>query len=126
MAIATMLDPWFKITLINFSFPKIYQEFEVARNINCVHDSLYELNNEYVVDCTSSHTRQSASKSTKGSSSIGENNSKFKTRGKMEFDQFVRNVDNIQPKKSDLDVHLEEGTFLYADNSDLDFDALEW
>ena len=63
MAIATMLDPWFKITLINFSFPKIYQEFEVARNINCVHDSLYELYNEYVVDYTSSHAGKCASKS---------------------------------------------------------------
>ena len=111
MAIATMLDPRFRITLINFSFPKIYQEFEVARNINCIHDSLYELYNEYVVDYTSSHARQSASKSTEGSSSIGGNNSKFKTRGRMEFDKFVRNVDNIQPTKSYLDVHLEEGIF---------------
>ena len=107
-------------------FPKIYQEFEVARNINCVHDSLYELYNEYVVDYTSSHTGQCASKSIEDSSSVGGNNSKFKTRGRMKFDQFVRNVDNIQPTKSDLDVHLEEGVFLCVDDSDLDFDALEW
>ena len=121
-----MLDPRFRITLINFSFPKIYQEFEVARNINCVHDSLYELYNEYVVDYTSSHTGQCASKSIEDSSSVGGNNSKFKTRGRMKFDQFVRNVDNIQPTKSDLDVYLEEGVFLCVDDSDLDFDALEW
>ena len=50
----------------------------------------------------------------------------LKLEVKWSFDQFVRNVDNIQPIKSDLDVHLEEGTFLCADNSDLDFDALEW
>ena len=49
MAIAAMSDPRFKMALINFSFPKIYQEFEVARNIGCVHDFLYELYNEYVV-----------------------------------------------------------------------------
>ncbi|XP_030959061.1 zinc finger BED domain-containing protein RICESLEEPER 1-like [Quercus lobata] len=97
MAIAVVLDPRFKMTLINFSFPKIYQGFEVARNINCVHDSLYELYNEYVAHYTSSNAGQSASKSTKGSSSVGDNNSKFKTRGRMEFDQFVRNADNIQP-----------------------------
>ena len=107
-------------------FPKIYQEFEVARNINCVHDSLYELYNEYVVDYTSSHAGKCASKSIEDSSSVGGNNSKFKTRGRMKFDQFVRNVDNIQPTKSDLDVHLEEGVFLCVDDSDLDFDALEW
>ena len=126
MAIAAVLDPRFKMTLINFSFPKIYQEFEVVINIDCVHDSLYELYNEYVVDNTSSHAGQSASKSTEGSNSVGGNNSKFKTRGRMKFDQFVRNVDNIQPTKLDLDVHLEEGVFLCADDSNIDFDALEW
>ncbi|KAL4649293.1 hypothetical protein ACB092_01G004900 [Castanea dentata] len=114
MVIAAVLDPQFKMTLINFSFPKIYQGFEVARN-NRVHDSLYQLYNEYVVDYTSSNAEKSASKSTEGSSSVGCNNSKFKTRGRMEFDQFVRNADDIQPAKSYLDVYLEEY-----------FDALEW
>ncbi|KAM4103132.1 hypothetical protein ACJW30_06G056300 [Castanea mollissima] len=104
----------------------IYQGFEVVRNIDHVHDSLYQLYNEYIVDYTLSNAGQSASKSTEGSSSIGGNNSKFKTRGRMEFDQFVRNVDNIQLAKSDLDVYLEEGVFLYSDDSDLDFDVLEW
>ncbi|KAK9992672.1 hypothetical protein SO802_027657 [Lithocarpus litseifolius] len=128
MAITVVLDPRFKMTLINFSFPKIYQGFEVARNIDRVHDALYQHYNEYVVDYTSSNARQSASKSTEGSSSVGGNNSKFKTRGRMEFDQFVRNADNIQPAKLDLDVHLEESDFLCSDDSnlDLDFDALEW
>ena len=126
MAIAAVLDPRFKMTLINFSFPRIYQGFEVARNIDRVHDSLYELYNEYVMDNTPSNARQSASKSTEGSSSVGGNNSKFRTRGRMEFDQFVRNADNIQPAKSYLDVYLEEGVFLCSDDSDIDFDALEW
>ncbi|KAF3946835.1 hypothetical protein CMV_026941 [Castanea mollissima] len=126
MAIVAVLDPRFKMTSINFSFPKIYQGFEVARNIDCVHDSLYQLYNEYVVDYTSSNVGQSASKSTEGSSSVGGNNSKFKTGGRMEFDQFVRNANNIQPAKSDLDMHLEEGVFLCLNDSDLDFDALEW
>ena len=43
----------------------------------------------------------------------------------MEFDQFVRNADNIQLAKSDLDVYLEEGGFLCPDDLDLDIDALE-
>ena len=78
MAIAVVLDPQFKMTLIKFSFPKIYQGFKVARNINRVHNALYQLYNEYVVDYTSSNVGQSASKSTEGSSSVGGNNSKFK------------------------------------------------
>ena len=44
----------------------------------------------------------------------------------MEFDQFIRNTDNIQLAKSDLDVYLEEDGFLCADDLDLDIDALEW
>ena len=125
MAIAAVLDPRFKMTLINFSFPKIYQGFEVARNIDCVHDALYQLYNEYVMDYTSSNAGQSASKSTEGSSSVGGSDSKFKTRGRIESDQFVRNADNIQPTKLDLDVYLEEGGFLCLDDLDLDIDALE-
>ncbi|KAM4118394.1 hypothetical protein ACB094_02G198700 [Castanea mollissima] len=84
----------------------ICQGFEVARNIDRVHDSLYQLYNEYVVNYSSSNAEQSASKSTKGSSIVGSNNSKFKTR--------------------DLDVCLEEDVFLCSGDSDLDFDALEW
>ena len=42
----------------------------------------------------------------------------------MEFDQFVRNADNIQLAKSDLDVYLEGG-FLCLDDLYLDIDALE-
>ncbi|KAM3757589.1 hypothetical protein ACB098_02G200400 [Castanea mollissima] len=86
----------------------ICQGFEVARNIDRVHDSLYQLYNEYVVNYSSSNAEQSASKSTKGSSI------------------FVRNADNIQLAKSDLDVCLEEDVFLCSGDSDLDFDALEW
>ena len=126
MAITAVLDPRFKMTLINFSFPRIYQGFEVARNIDRVHDSLYELYNEYVMDNSPINARQSASKSTEGSSSVGGSNSKFKTRGRIESNQFVRNADNIQPTKSDLDVYLEEGVFLCSDDSDSNFDALEW
>ena len=126
VAIAVVLDPQFKMTLINFSFPKIYQGFVVARNIDRVHGALYQLYNEYVVDYTSSNVGQSASKSIEGSSSVGGNNSKFKTRGRMGFDQFVRNADNIQLAKSYLDVYLEEGVFLCSDDSDSNFDALEW
>ena len=43
----------------------------------------------------------------------------------MEFDQFVRNADNIQLAKSYFDVYLEEGGFLCPDDLDLDIDALE-
>ncbi|KAF3975055.1 hypothetical protein CMV_001660 [Castanea mollissima] len=99
---------------------EIYHGFEVARNIDRVHDSLYQLYNEYVVDYTSCNAGQSASKSTEGSSNVGGNNSKFKTRGGMKFDLFVRNDDNIQPAKLGLDVYLEEGVFLCSDDSDLD------
>ncbi|XP_075663040.1 zinc finger BED domain-containing protein RICESLEEPER 2-like [Castanea sativa] len=119
MAIATVLDPRFKMTLINFSFPKIYQGFEVARNIDRVHDALYQPYNEYVVDYSSSNAGQSASKSTEVNSSFGGNNSKFKTRGRMEFDQFVRNADNIQPAKSDLDVYYLKFRILSKMASDI-------
>lgn len=59
MAMATVLDPRYKMMLIDFCFPEIYLEAEATRNISMVREALYELYNEYGSIHTSSNTEKS-------------------------------------------------------------------
>ena len=57
----------------------------------------------------------------KESSNVGV---KGKTRGRVEFYTYIRNVESsIEQVKSELDVYLEEGVYICGDSN---FDVLEW
>uniref|UniRef100_A0A5B7BBC5 Putative zinc finger BED domain-containing protein RICESLEEPER 2-like n=1 Tax=Davidia involucrata TaxID=16924 RepID=A0A5B7BBC5_DAVIN len=120
MAIAAVLDPRYKMRLIEFCFPKIYSSIEAELHINIVRDSLYELYNDYVVIHSLSYigpkNSQVGSSST-GSNVTSGNTRKTKTRTRSEFDTWAKDLDTIQPTKSDLDVYLEAH---YTCNDDSD------
>ncbi|XP_028060061.1 zinc finger BED domain-containing protein RICESLEEPER 2-like [Camellia sinensis] len=128
MAMATVLDPRYKMILIDFCFPEIYPEAEATRNISMVREALYELYNEYVSIDTSSNTEKSFLHNTRatGSSSSMQGVGKSVVTGKSKFESFVRKFDTIQPVKSDLDIYLEKGVYICNKDSDSCFDALEW
>ncbi|XP_028090266.1 zinc finger BED domain-containing protein RICESLEEPER 1-like [Camellia sinensis] len=129
MAIAAVLDPRFKLMLVQFCFPEIYPEAEATRNISMVRDALYELYNEYVVIHTSSNNEQTLQQSTQeanDSSNATYGSGKALGTGRSKFESFVRKADTIQPAKSDLDIYLEESVYICNEGSNSHFDALEW
>ncbi|CAL5372511.1 unnamed protein product [Camellia sinensis] len=129
MAIAAVLDPRFKLILVQFCFPEIYPEAEATRNISMVRDALYELYNEYVVIHTSSNDEQTLQQSTQeanDSSNATYGFGKALGTGRSKFESFVRKADTIQPVKSDLDIYLEESVYICNEGSNSHFDVLEW
>ncbi|KAA8548312.1 hypothetical protein F0562_004741 [Nyssa sinensis] len=58
MAIDAVLDPRYKMIIVNYCFPEIYSEAEANRNIATVKQVLYKIYNEYVVTHVVTHTAQ--------------------------------------------------------------------
>lgn len=128
MALGAVLDPRYKMTLIDCCFPEIYMESEAARNSSIVLQSLYELYKEYVAAYSLANIEQNSKQSAKElcSSSVVSGEIKKMGGGRSKFESFVRKADIIQPVKSELEIYLEEGVYICDENSDSHFDALEW
>ncbi|KAA8536894.1 hypothetical protein F0562_029372 [Nyssa sinensis] len=134
MAIAAILDPRYKMIIVNYCFPDIYPEAEANRNIVTVKQALYEIYNEYVVTHAATHTVQGeggqgttreigSSSASGGDHDIGQT---IVTGSSLILGHVSRTVDTIQPSKSDLDVYLDESAFICAEGSANKFNIMEW
>ncbi|KAA8541447.1 hypothetical protein F0562_025410 [Nyssa sinensis] len=61
MAIAVVLDPRYKMIIVNYCFSEIYLKAKANKNIAIVKQVLYEIYNEYVVTHAATHTAQGES-----------------------------------------------------------------
>ncbi|XP_071939173.1 zinc finger BED domain-containing protein RICESLEEPER 1-like [Coffea arabica] len=133
MSLGAILDPRYKMVLVNHTFPVIYGEGEAPRYIDEIRCILYDLYNEYVDAHISSHSEEPqreagkrkhakiSSKSTQGAAKkLGVN----VLTGKEKFQMIVSEIDKAPPEKSDLDVFLEEGRYVCDANANLD--VLGW
>lgn len=128
MAIASILDPRYKMLLVKFCFPKIYPSEEVERNIMIVQKALYDLFDSYASEYFSSISKTSRSgKAADSSADIHSSSSKrHKASDDDNFDDFIRSTSFVQPEKSDLEVYLEEGPSPIDRNDPSNFDVLGW
>ena len=133
MSLGAILDPRYKMVLVNHTFPVIYGEGEAPRYIDEIRCILYDLYNEYVDAHISSHSEEPqreagkrkhaelSSKSTQGAAKkLGVN----VLTGKEKFQMIVSEIDKTLPEKSDLDVYLEEGS--YVCDANVNLDVLGW
>ncbi|XP_024968219.1 zinc finger BED domain-containing protein RICESLEEPER 2-like [Cynara cardunculus var. scolymus] len=116
LAIAAILDPRFKMKLVEYYYKQIY-DAEAPERIREVSDGIRELFDEYSIEPTSLDDDESAEA---GSGSLGTSNvTRDRLRG---FDKFLHETSHHQSGISDLDKYLEEPVF----PRNYDFNILNW
>ncbi|XP_047074183.1 zinc finger BED domain-containing protein RICESLEEPER 2-like [Lolium rigidum] len=119
LAIAVVMDPRFKMKLVEFSYSKIYG-IDAAKYVKVVNDSVHELYKEYVAQplpLTPAYVEQPAANGTKTQAappSTGD--------GLVDFDMYLSEIATVQPSKSELEQYLDETLTPRTQ----EFDILEW
>ncbi|XP_024048262.1 zinc finger BED domain-containing protein DAYSLEEPER isoform X3 [Citrus clementina] len=121
LAIAVVMDPRFKMKLVEFSFTKIYGD-DAPTYIKIVDDGIHELFLEYVslpLPLTPTYEEGNAGNNMKSDESQG--GTLLSDNGLTDFDMFIMETTN-QQMKSELDQYLDESLLPRAH----DFDLLGW
>ncbi|KAH7658200.1 Tam3-transposase (Ac family) protein [Dioscorea alata] len=131
MAISAVLDPRYKMVLINFCFHRIYSNSESERNILEVKQTLWEIYEMYATEQVSHSTSNSAHEVTNismasSSNTCGSYGKKYKSKGRSEFDDFIKQNNTLQPMKNELEIYLEEDVVRFGVETDSTFDVLDW
>ncbi|XP_072992110.1 zinc finger BED domain-containing protein RICESLEEPER 2-like [Typha latifolia] len=124
LAIAVVMDPRFKMRLVEFSFSKIYGA-DAVRYVKVVDDCIHELYHEYVAQplpLTPAYVEQSDA----NNMNVDENNQPTTPisggDGLLDFDMYLSEMAVNQPTKSELDQYLEESLVPRIQ----EFDILNW
>ncbi|XP_059462188.1 zinc finger BED domain-containing protein RICESLEEPER 2-like [Corylus avellana] len=134
MSIAAVLDPRYKMKLINLCFPITYPLTEAGNRINDVLAVLKELFESYVsahTACILQETTQVNVPSCSSSTAIVGDVVPKISEGRSRFADHIRSSDIIWPIKIDLDIYLEEDVYICGKNEngvymETDFDAMTW
>jgi hypothetical protein len=132
ISIAAVLDPRYKMKLINFCFPLIYPDIEYPQHIQNVLVVQHELFEVYVTAHNSVVLKHNAAElAAVVSQSVSTPCVSRVSTAQSMYRDHVRTTDVIRPLKSDLDIYLEEDVYVgdkddSGEDIDNEFDALEW
>ncbi|KAL2234593.1 zinc finger BED domain-containing protein DAYSLEEPER-like isoform X2 [Sesamum indicum] len=121
LAVAVVMDPRFKMRLVEFSFSRIYGE-DVETWINIVDEGLHELYLEYLVQSLPAPTFIEGENDTLVKTEPQEEGLLSNTDGFSDFDIYISDIMSAQHMKSELDQYLEEPLLPRVQ----DFDVLGW
>jgi hypothetical protein len=123
LAVAVVMDPRFKMKLVEFSYSKIYG-VEATKYVKVVIDAVNELYKEYVAQplpLTPAYVEQGEINigpanvnNTQGGAPSGD--------GLMDFDMYLSEIQSTQPSKCELEQYLEESLVPRIQ----EFDILHW
>ncbi|XP_020206178.1 zinc finger BED domain-containing protein DAYSLEEPER [Cajanus cajan] len=120
LALAVVMDPRFKMKLVEFSFTKIYGD-DAHVYIKTVDDGIHELFHEYVALLPLPLTPAYAEDGVAGSHSKMEESPVLTDNGLTDFDAYIKETTS-QHMKSELDQYLEESLLPRVP----EFDVLGW
>ncbi|XP_012851801.1 PREDICTED: zinc finger BED domain-containing protein RICESLEEPER 2-like [Erythranthe guttata] len=123
MSVATVLDPRCKMRALQFRFPKIYGPIQGEREIIRVRQTLYQLYAEYSAQ---QNSEESSGEIGSGSSQNQQGKSSESLCGWSEYVDYLKSVESAQPKKSELDMYLQEKCYMSNKEDGREFDVLEW
>ncbi|KAL3835524.1 hypothetical protein ACJIZ3_010260 [Penstemon smallii] len=112
LAVAVVMDPRFKMKLVDFSFSRIYGE-DTETLIKIVDEGLHELYLDYVVQSLPPPTFFEEGSDTMVKTEVAQDDN---------FDVYVSDIMGAQHMKSELDQYLEEPLMRRVQ----DFDVLGW
>ncbi|KAK9057990.1 hypothetical protein SSX86_022830 [Deinandra increscens subsp. villosa] len=126
MAIAAVLDPHQKVEYLKFCYPRIYPPAESKKNIEEVELALEILYDEYL-EMDESSTKEATSQKTGSSSgSTASKPNEEASSGWGVFGKFLKNVQVVTPKKSELKMYLEEPVLMLEEVDIPKFSLLDW
>ncbi|TXG47467.1 hypothetical protein EZV62_026761 [Acer yangbiense] len=118
LAVAAMLDPRFKMKLMEYYYPQLYGS-SATELIDDVFVCIKTLYNEHSIGSPLSSIDQGLAWQVSGSSGSSGKESRDRLMG---FDKFLNETSQGQGSKSDLDKYLEEPLF----PRNVDFNVLNW
>ncbi|KAL6636962.1 hypothetical protein ACP70R_024534 [Stipagrostis hirtigluma subsp. patula] len=122
LAIAVVMDPRFKMKLVEFSYSKIYG-VEATKYVKVVNDAVHELYKEYVAQplpLTPAYVEQGETNGPANANNTQANPSTGD--GLLDFDMYLSEIQSSQPAKSELEQYLDESLTPRIQ----EFDILNW
>lgn len=122
LALAAMLDPRFKLKLLEYYYPKIYGDSASGRINevrNCIYAFYHEHSRAFPLAVADQGLGWEGSSGAGSMSSVSGKDSRDRLMG---FDKFLNETCQSQSSKSDYDQYLEDALFPRGD----DLDVLNW
>lgn len=124
MAMGTVLDPRYKMGGVEFMYSKIFCSYKAKERVKQIREALYELFNEYVNAYNALSTDEHGDHVTSSGTSAMSANMEDDV-GWHEVFNHLKSTSTQQYQKSELDIYLEEGCYIFEGNLTI-FDALKW
>ncbi|XP_012701863.1 zinc finger BED domain-containing protein RICESLEEPER 2 [Setaria italica] len=124
LAIAVVMDPRFKMKLVEFSYSKIYGA-EAAKYVKVVDDAVHDLYKEYVAQplpLTPAYVEQGEANNGPANANNSQGAPASTGDGLLDFDMYLSEIQSSQPSKSELEQYLDESLTPRIQ----EFDILNW
>ncbi|CAM0913756.1 unnamed protein product [Alopecurus aequalis] len=117
LAVAVVMDPRFKMKLIEFSYSKIYG-VEAAKYVKVVTEAVHELYKDYAAQPANAEHGGTNNAPANGKNTQGQSTGD----GLLDFDMYLSEIATSQPSKSELEQYLDESLTPRIQ----EFDILNW